>query len=127
MPGLQSLLKVVVGSALVWPSCLAMATEAAQPPANAFPPEQDVVRAGRQSIDLSRTYQDGRLRWIAHAEWVDGFFHQLPTGPPPSRNETAYLYRTIAVDQDVTLKAHIVTEDAIRVWLGGQVVGEAMR
>jgi len=95
--------------------------------ANVFPPEKAVVSAGREPIDLNRTYEDGRLRWIRHPEWIDGFFHQLPAGPPPARNETAYLYRTIIVKNDATLKAHIVAEDAIRVWLDGKVVGEAAR
>jgi len=95
--------------------------------AKVFPPEKAVVSAGREPIDLNRTYEDGRLRWIQHPEWVDGFFHQLPAGPPPARNETAYLYRTITVKNDATLKAHVVAEDAIRVWLDGKVVGQAAR
>jgi len=93
----------------------------------AFPQEQEAVQAGRKQIDLDKTYENGRLRWTAHPDWVDGFFHPLPTGPPPSRNETAYLYRTITAKSDLTLKAHVVAEDAIRVWLNGVVVGQATR
>ena len=100
-----------------------------------FEPEQQVLAAGADPIDLSRTWEVERLpgeddttrRWVAHPEWTDGYCHQLPMGPPPSWNETVYLYRTITAKSDVTVDVNIHGEDDVRVWINGSKIGEAYR
>ena len=60
-----------------------------------FSVEKDVLGRGHQLAALDKSYQsvpvvgtpEATRRWTAHPEWVDGFYHQLPSGPPPGRNE----------------------------------------
>jgi len=40
-------------------------------------------------------------RWVAHPQWIDGYYQELPRGPAPSAGESQYLYRTITVDSPV--------------------------
>src|SRR5207245_7832031 len=58
--------------------------------ATAFEPEK--------AIDLTRTYADGKLKWIEHPEWADGKAHYLPGG-----FAATYLYRTIDADRPMTI------------------------
>ncbi|MDP6526517.1 MAG: DUF642 domain-containing protein, partial [Kiritimatiellia bacterium] len=95
--------------------------------ARAYGPELNVTQAGRTLVDLKKTYGDGKLTWKEHPEWVDGYSHPLPIGPAPSRSETVYLYRTITCKKKLQVDAHIVAEDAIRIWLNGQKVAELGR
>ena len=87
--------------------------------AQAYGPELDVTQAGQTLVDLKKTYDDGSLTWKEHAEWVDGYSHPLPVGPAPARNETVYLYRTITCKKKMLVDAHVVAEDAIRIWVNG--------
>ena len=92
-----------------------------------FSVEKDVLGRGHQLAALDKSYQsvpvvgtpEATRRWTAHPEWVDGFYHQLPSGPPPGRNEVMYLYRTITCAASVEAAAHLVTLDAAKAWLNG--------
>jgi hypothetical protein len=95
--------------------------------ARAYGPELDVTQAGQTLVDLKKTYNDGSLTWKEHAEWGDGYSHPLPIGPAPARSETVYLYRTINCKKKMQVEAHVVAEDAIRIWLNGQEVAQVGR
>jgi hypothetical protein len=98
-----------------------------------FGPEEQVLSAGAEVINLARTWEvqklpgmvETRRRWVEHAEWADGYWHQLPMGPPPGWNETIYIYRTIRAARDVAVDMDIYAEDNVRAWLNGEKVGEA--
>ncbi|KKL21088.1 hypothetical protein LCGC14_2448970 [marine sediment metagenome] len=84
-----------------------------------FEAEKDVLAAGADTVDLAKVYTTGvppamadvQRSWVKRAEWIDGYRHQLPRGPAPSRNETIYLYRTIRAKQPVTKKMRVYGED----------------
>jgi hypothetical protein len=67
-----------------------------------FAVEADLLARGAEPPDLARPYQsvpvagapDGTRRWMAQPTWSDGYYHQLPSGPPPARNEVTYLLRS---------------------------------
>ncbi len=98
-----------------------------------FGPEKQAIEAAGKLIDLSRTWkaehfigeQKTLRRWEKHPEWVDGYHHYLPTGPPPMKNETCYLYRTITASEAATVEMRIYALDNIRAWLDGKLVGQA--
>ncbi len=100
-----------------------------------YPPEKDVLAAGADAAGLARTYEaaklpgtlDTRRTWTHHPEWSDGYRHQLPRGPSPSRNETVYLYRTITVAKAVTVEMKVYAEDYIKAWVNGKLLGHVGR
>lgn len=47
-------------------------------------------------------------RWVAHPQWIDGYYQQLPRGPAPSAGEGQYLYRTIIVDSPVEAEIDLI-------------------
>jgi hypothetical protein len=77
--------------------------------ATAFEPEK--------AIDLTRTYEGGKLKWVEHAEWVDGKAHSL-TG----NFAATYLYRTLEADRPMPVTLSFGSDDAIKVWLNGEPV-----
>ena len=78
--------------------------------AAAFGPEKQ-----RLSADLlTQTYQEGRLKWVAHPEWEDGKSYVL-TG----ENSAFYLYRVLHADRPGPLALSFGSDDAIKVWLNG--------
>jgi hypothetical protein len=77
--------------------------------ATAFAPEK--------TIDLDRSYQNGKLKWTEHPEWEDGREHYLPGG-----FAATYLYRAIHTDRPMTMKLSFGSDDAIKVWLNGAPV-----
>jgi len=101
--------------------------------ATVFPPERQVLAAGANPIDLAVAWQVERYpgmtgatrRWVKHPEWIDGYLNQLPVGPPPMKNETCYLYRTLAANSAAAVEMHVLARDDVRVWLNGRPVGEA--
>ncbi|MCX6922983.1 MAG: NPCBM/NEW2 domain-containing protein, partial [Verrucomicrobia bacterium] len=98
-----------------------------------FEPEKDVVALGDRLTELDKTYHsvpvagvpEGSRRWTAYPDWADGYYNQLPSGPPPGRNEALYLYRTITRASAVEVKAWLVTLDAGKAWLNGKQVLDA--
>lgn len=75
-----------------------------------FGPEQG-------AIDLSRTHENGRLKWTLRSEWKDGVVHELQ-----GDNAATYLHRTLRVPaaQDLTLS--LGSDDALKVWLNGELL-----
>jgi hypothetical protein len=102
--------------------------------AHVFPPEADILQA-KYDAPLKRKYRvrvfpgmlDNLRKWTLRPDWTDGYRHQLPRGPAPSRNETTYLYRIIEVAGDVRVKMQFNAEDAVGVWLNGVKVKHAWR
>ncbi len=98
-----------------------------------FGPEAQAVEAGEKPIDLSRSWKAEHFigegeplrRWEKHSEWVDGYHHYLPVGPPPMKNETCYLYRTITAEKAMSVEMRVYARDNIRAWLNGRLVGQA--
>ncbi len=109
--------------------------------ATVFPPEEHVLAAGREPIDPNRAFPVPSPQspapsppkrtslpgpaWIAHPEWTDGYVNPLPVGPPPMKNETCYLYRTITSKRAVSVPLHVYALDNIRAWLNGEPVATA--
>ncbi|NQU23767.1 MAG: hypothetical protein HQ567_21000 [Candidatus Nealsonbacteria bacterium] len=101
--------------------------------ATVFGPEQQAIAAGREPIDLKRTWPvksysgKGEIRygWTQHPEWTDGYVNPLPLGPPPMKNETCYLVRTITAKRAVSVPMHVFALDNIGAWLNGEPVGTA--
>ncbi|MBI1318008.1 MAG: DUF1553 domain-containing protein [Candidatus Hydrogenedens sp.] len=75
----------------------------------AYPPEQ--------GVDLAATYEDGRAKW-SEAPWVeDGKVLTLP-----GNTAAYYLYREIHAFSDRTMDLDLASNDALKVWLNGEVV-----
>ncbi len=74
--------------------------------------------APEKKLDLTQTFQDGKLKWTPKPEWKDGTVHNTLTGD----NSANYLYRTI--DSKLTGPAEISLgrDDAIKVFLNGKQV-----
>jgi hypothetical protein len=70
-----------------------------------------------KAIDLTQTYENGKLKWTEHSEWEDGKAHYLPGG-----FAATYLYRTIQADRAMTMTLSFGSDDAIKVWLNGTPV-----
>ena len=74
-----------------------------------FPPENE--------IDFSKSYQDGKLRWVERPEFTDGKVQTL-TGD----NAATYLFRTITAAQAMPLMVSLGSDDGIQGWLNGEKV-----
>lgn len=74
-----------------------------------YPPEEE--------IDLKKTYEDGKLKWVEQPSYVDGKAHYF-------RNENCatYLYRTITSPDEQALTLYLGSDDGIKVWLNGKLV-----
>ncbi len=98
-----------------------------------YGPEKQALAAGANLIDLDRAWEVKKLPgilettrpWMKHPEWEDGYFHQLPMGPPPAYNETVYLYRTITAKKNVSVDMDLHAEYALKAWINGKEIGEA--
>ena len=96
-----------------------------------FPPEKQALAAGGKLVDLSASWTVKKLpgmtstvrRWVKQADWTDGYVNQLPVGPPPMRNETCYIYRTITAKAATSVEMRILALDNVRAWLNGKQVG----
>ena len=101
-----------------------------------FAPEADLLARGHAPADLSKRYisppfpgyeELASLCWSKHPEWSDGWRHFLPRGPAPSRHETVYLYRTLTSREATNVTMRLYAEDAVTVWLNGEIAGTAIR
>jgi len=77
----------------------------------AFPPEKE--------INLTNTYQKGKLKWTAHPEWEDG---QVHNGLTQESSAAVYLYRTITVSTVQSLTMSFGSDDAIKAWVNGKEI-----
>jgi len=98
-----------------------------------FDVEKDAVESADKPIDLSKSWpaehfpgqDDTTRRWQRKPEWKDGYLNYLPYGPPPMRNETCYLYRTITASAPTTADVRVDALDGVRLWLDGKEIGIA--
>ena len=72
-----------------------------------FPPENE--------IDLTKTYNNGSLRWENKSGWADGSVVDLG----PESMCAIYLVRTITVPRDTILPASLGSDDGIKVRVNG--------
>ncbi len=77
-----------------------------------FGPEQQL-----DAIDLTSTYQDGKLTWTEQSEFVDETVHMLK-----GDSCATYLYRTVDAATARRMELSLGSDDAIKVWLNGRVV-----
>jgi alpha-galactosidase len=71
-------------------------------------------------IDLTKSYDNGRLRWLEHAEWRDGVVNDLGK----EIHCATYLFRIITVPNDTVLPASLGSDDGIKVWVNNkQILG----
>ena len=98
-----------------------------------FDVETHAVQAAGKLVDISKSWaaenfpgeDDTVRRWRERPDWQDGYLNYLPHGPAPMRNETCYLYRTIAVSEPTVVSVRIDALDAIRLWLDGKEIATA--
>jgi hypothetical protein len=85
--------------------------------ADSFDQVHDQSFEPEQELDLKKTYRDGQLKWQAQPDWKDGQPRSL-TG----ENAATYLFRTITVDQPLSLPLSLGSDDAIKVWVNRELV-----
>ncbi|MHC4271790.1 MAG: hypothetical protein ACYST2_05710, partial [Planctomycetota bacterium] len=98
-----------------------------------FGPEENILKQDRNQANLELTWEVQKFpgiiettrRWEQQPDWKDGYSCELPMGPPPALNETNYIYRTIKVKKDIALYMEIIAEDDVKVWLNGDLLGQA--
>ena len=77
--------------------------------ANNFGPE-----AG---VDLTRTYQEEKIKWTAQSGWKDGQVISLK-----GDNSATYAFRTINTGVKAALPVELGSDDSIKIWLNEQLV-----
>jgi alpha-galactosidase len=73
-----------------------------------------------QQLDIAKTYEEGKLKWIINRDWRDGkinYFDQVD-------NSINYVYRLITSAKDTTIKIFLGSDDGIKVWLNNKLVLE---
>ncbi len=70
-----------------------------------------------QGVDINATYEDKRAKWVKMSSLKDGEAQTL-SGDVAS----TYLYRTITAPSARTIKFGVGTNDAVKIWVNGQVV-----
>ena len=75
----------------------------------------DDIFAPEKELDLTKSYNDGKLKWTEQVSWKDGTVHNTLTGT----NSANYLYRVI--DSPVARKVSLSlgSDDSIKVWING--------
>ena len=76
----------------------------------AFPPEK--------KVDLTQSFLEDKVKWVARPEWKDETVHNTLMGD----NSANYLFRTIEAAAAGPLEISLGRDDAIRVWLNGKSV-----
>jgi len=69
------------------------------------------------NVDLKKTYEEGRRKWVKREDWPDGVVHALP-----GENSATYLYRVLTARQALQVMALIGSGDGVQVWLNGRKV-----
>ncbi|MFP6584512.1 MAG: PSD1 and planctomycete cytochrome C domain-containing protein [Candidatus Hydrogenedentota bacterium] len=80
----------------------------------------DLLKVALQPEDgfnPGKTYGDNNLRWEERPDWKDGESIAFET----ERNSVHYLHRTIDVEIPTTINVSLGSDDAIKVWLNGEV------
>lgn len=78
----------------------------------------DTAYEPETGIDLQAAYEDGRMKWaLATPAYDDGTVHRLSGDVAAT-----YLYRTIHAPSARTMQLAVGSNDAIKIWLNGDVV-----
>ncbi|MBI3852808.1 MAG: PSD1 domain-containing protein [Verrucomicrobia bacterium] len=67
-------------------------------------------------IDLTKTYDEGKLKWVDKPDWKDGMVQSLGS----TENAATYLYRTIIVKSARQMMISLGSDDGIQVWFNGR-------
>ena len=86
-------------------------------PAESFDAAYSTAFAPEKQIDLAATYNNGKLKWTTHPEWIDGKVYQLD-----GENTAFYLTRTIHSNGAQPLALSFGSDDAIKVWFNGKQI-----
>lgn len=71
-----------------------------------------------KAIDLTATFQEGKLKWTPQPDWKDATVHNTFTGD----NAANYIFRVIESPEQQTLALSLGSDDAIKVWVNGKEV-----
>ena len=84
----------------------------------------EVVFGPEEGVDLSRTYDNGRLKWTRRDDWVDGEIHKLSGDGASGEGLIAadYVYRQIKTGAATELTLYLGSNDGIQVWFNGEKV-----
>jgi len=77
----------------------------------------DIALPPEEGFDPDASYENGTLRWTKKPEWADGDVNQLGR----SEQGAQYLYRTFHTAVPQMLNLSFGSNDALRVWVDGQV------
>lgn len=77
----------------------------------------DHVMDAEEGYDAARTYEEGALTWQDKPEWVDGTVVPLDA----ESKTVTYVHRTIDVAIPASLDLSFGSDDAIKVWIDGEV------
>ncbi|MFG0329447.1 MAG: PSD1 and planctomycete cytochrome C domain-containing protein [Phycisphaerales bacterium] len=83
----------------------------------AFDPERAFTQNG--SVNLETTYHEGAVAWIERTGFADGVVNELE-----GEQCATYAYRVIESPDERTLALSLGSDDAIKVWLNGELVHE---
>ena len=72
----------------------------------AFPPEKE--------IDLTKTYNQGKLKWTPQPSWKDGAVYSFS-----GDNSANYLFREIHAPAAVQIALSLGSDDSIKLWVNG--------
>lgn len=86
-------------------------------PAQDGAPPYDHVYPPEKGIALDQTYENGKLRWQAKPELVDGKPHYLR-----GENCATYLYRTVTTPRRQVVTFWLGSDDYLKVWLNDRLV-----
>lgn len=79
----------------------------------AFEPEEGIGKP----LETSRTFDDGKLKWVERKDFADGKVHDLR-----GENAATYLSRAIETASPRKVTLRFGSDDALKVWINGQVV-----
>ena len=68
-------------------------------------------------IDLEKKYRDGKLAWVAQSAGSDGQIQKIS-----GEKSATYFYRTIDSESGGPLALRLGSDDAIKLWLNGELV-----
>jgi len=70
-----------------------------------------------KKIDLTETFNEGKVKWVAKPEFTDGKANELS-----GENSATYLYRTVRTPFAQKATFSLGSDDAIKVWVNGKLV-----
>ncbi len=68
-------------------------------------------------VELSKTYEDGKLKWMSHSDWKDGGVQELP-----GTNAATFVYRTLQAKEAGPVILSLGSGGGLQVWWNGRRV-----